>query len=428
MTTASPIPAAPFAAAPRPHRVRRALAVFAACLPPLAALAGTTIERGDVLRVEVMNAPEFSRDRAPVDADGRIALLALGTIQVAGRDTDTARAEIAAAFAERGVLVAPVVLVEVTNYRQVYVGGRVGRPGAIDFVPGMTARQAIVTAGGIRLVASETATDPAETLSAIAERASTAFALAQVVARISRLQAQLDGAENLTAAPPPAQVPPGMLDQTAASETALLSDIGHRTEGQRHHARDLLTLIDVELDTLSRQMALQDTEAEVQAAEIEDARSLVERGLMPRPRLQELLREQSRLNRDRLETSAFTARARQEAETVRFELQDETARRREDLRLLLQEARRDQARLEADIESLDLRIMAGGLAPADPARTRLVIHRTLDGVLTGHDATMDDPVLPGDVLELILVSPGVPNAPDAAPDALPAALHLMARP
>lgn len=398
------------------------LAVLTAALAillPIATHATTTVERGDVLRVEVVNAPEFSRPLAPVDVDGRIALPALGTVEVAGRETDTISSDIAGALKAAGILVAPVVLVEVAAYRQVYVGGQVGHPGAIDFVPGMTARQAIVAVGGARIGPPGSAPTPGETLSVIAERQATAFALAQVVSRIARLQAQLDQAATLAPPTRPAAVAPDVLDRAAAAETAMLTDLRHRAVARQQHAQDLLELIDLEIDTLARQAALQDTETDVQMAEIQDARSLVERGLLPRPRLQELLREQSQLSRDRLETSAFSARARQEAETVRFELQKERSQEREAMRLNLQEARRAQAGLEAKIKALDLRIMAGGLTAGAATGMRLTIHRSIAGKGTGFEAGLDDPVMPGDVLELTLVPAPAPGPDSAMPASFP---------
>ncbi|EPX85732.1 polysaccharide biosynthesis/export family protein [Salipiger mucosus] len=402
-----------------PRASRRAALGLCLALAPLAAWAGTAVERGDVLRIEVMNAPEFSR-LAPVDADGRIAMPVLGTIPVAGQEIDAIGTAIAEAFAARELLTSPVVLVEVASYRQVYVGGRVGQPGAIDFVPGMTARQAIIAAGGIGLAASAGAPGTEAALSALATRRAKAFALAQVIARIARLEAQLAGP---AAAMPETEALPSLepsdLESAAQSESALLADLRGRVAAREDHTDALLSLIDLEVDTLNRQAALQDSEAEVQQSEIDNARSLVERGLMPRPRLQELLREQSRLNRDRLDTSAFAARARQQSETVRFERVDAAADRRREVRLELQEARQQRAALEAEIEALDLRIMAAGLSPRTNSEPRLVIHRTRAGVATQFDAGMDDPIKPGDVLDISLDPPAARPGRAATPASLP---------
>lgn len=412
--SASPLP---------PLRAGATAALLLACLPG-AGVAATAVERGDVLRVDVLSAPEFSRQTVPVDADGRIALPALGTIDVAGRDIDRINAEIASAFAARDLLKDPVVLVEVVSYRQVYVGGTVGRPGAIDFVPGMTARQALVAAGGVRLVPTDAAAAPEKVLAAVAERRAKAFLLAQTVARIARLEAELADAPLRSDELALPGVAPAVGRSVSGSEAALLTEVNRKAEARQTHTRDLLALIDLELGTLVEQAALQQTEADLQQSEIDDARKLVERGLMPRTRLQDLLREQSQLSRDRLETSAFVARARQQAETVRFERADDAAQRRQELRLELQDAEAERVGLEAAMAALDIEITAGGLPSHGVVATRLVIHRTVAGTATRIEAELDDPVMPGDVLELSLT---VPDGQDAE-SLLPAAVRLAVRP
>lgn len=399
---------------------RRGAAALLLALGPAAAAAETPVERGDVLRIEVMNAPEFSR-QAPVDADGRVALAVIGTVPVAGRDTATIGAEIAAAFVELDVLTAPIVLVEVVSYRQVYVGGNVGRPGAIDFVPGMTVRQAIVTAGGARLAPADATVSSEDALAAMGERRAAAFRLAQVAARIARIEAELAGAAALAEDAAAVPVASAALRAAAArSEASLLADEIENAAAHRDHVTNLLGLIDHEIDTLNRQADLQDTETKVQQAEIDDARTLVERGVMPRTRLQELLSEMSQLNSDRLETSASVARAQQQAERVRFELSAVAAERREALRLDLQAAERERAVLQAEIEALDLRILSAGVTSRDAATTRVVIHRNQGGRPTDLAVTMDDPVMPGDVIDLVLdlTTAALPAEADAADRAL----------
>lgn len=391
-----------FVSATQRHLLRPLLAILCIFLGPIAAGAGTTVERGDVLRVEVMNAPEFSREVA-VDIDGRIALHILGRIPVAGRDTDTIAASIAAAFKQEALLTAPEVLVEVASYRPVYVGGSVARPGAIDFVPGMTARHAIIAAGGIRLMAAESAPASQDVLAAVAERQSKAFSLAQVVARIARLEADLADESALPDVAAEDPVPSSVQAETLASESALHADELARRDARKGHAESMIELINLEIATLSQQADLQSTESAIQQSEVDAARDLVSRGLMPQTRLQELLREQSRLSRDRLETSAFEARARQQAETERFELANEVALRREQTRLELQDARARRAALDADIAALDLRILSAGLAQPETTHTRLVIYRRDGDAQTEIEADMNAPLQPGDVLEVALV-------------------------
>ncbi|MGJ8561623.1 MAG: polysaccharide biosynthesis/export family protein [Litorimonas sp.] len=389
---------------------RYAVALLFGSLIATSGTAQTSVERGDVLRIEVMNAPEFSRE-VSVDMDGRIALHVLGAIPVAGKVSEVIATDIAEAFKARGVLTTPVVLVEIAAYRKVYVGGAVNRPGAIEFVPGMTARQAFVAAGGLRF--TEDNRSETELHKALAERRAAGFRLAQVVARIARLEAQIAGEPNLRATEP---LPIALANDTLSAreaEAKLLSDMVSRAHAEQAHADGLLDLVALEVEALSQQASLQLEESQIQQAEIDTARNLVERGLLPRPRLQELLREQSRLSRDRLETSAFEARARQQAVTVSSELMQEILTRRSEARLDLQDARNLRTELEAKIAMLDMRALTGGSIAGAGARAQLIIHRSAAGVTRRIEADFDDSVVPGDVLVISLELEPIGSGEDA---------------
>lgn len=377
--------------------------------------ATTPIARGDVLRVEVLSAPELSREAA-VDADGRITLPLLGTVTVEGQDTTAIREAIVAAFEAMGILTSPTVVVEVAKYRSIYVGGGVAQPGAIDYVPGITARQAIIAAGGFRTEAADLVTSPQEILAAFSQRRAVAYQLAQVVATIARLQAELEGSATLNETMPmPTTVSEADRSAILAAELKLLSDQRRMVATRDSHLSDVLELIALEIETLEEQADLQKAENSIHLDEIADARKLVERGLLPRPRLQQLLREHSQMNTTLLDIASFQARARQSAETVRFEAEEEAATRREALRVELREAHARYATLEAEIVALDLQIFAGGGDTQDRIQPRLVIYRTVNGVPQEISAKMDEPMQPGDVIEVFLqpnteASLPVPNA------------------
>ena len=378
--------------------------VFVLLLHASIGLAGTPVARGDVLRVEVLNAPELSREAA-VDVDGRITLPLLGSIEVADREIDVIRKELIAAFKERGLLTRPDVLVEVASYRSVYVGGSVGRPGAIDFVPGLTARQALIAAGGLRLGPADPSVSRADILSAMAKKSALQFRFTQKVAEIARLRAEIAGAQTLS---DPTDELYGIAsadkESVLSAASALLDDVRKRSNARQQHGTELIDLIALELRTLEEQAALQIEEGEVQKSEIENARTLVERGLLPRPRLTELMRVQSQLSQDRLANSAFAARARQAAETVRFEDLDTTLKNREEARGKLSEALAQKSDIASEISALDMRILAaGGGSSARDIVARLTIFRNIDGASVQiSDANLDDAVQPGDVLELDL--------------------------
>jgi polysaccharide export outer membrane protein len=104
-----------------------------------------TIDAGDVLRVGVYGEDTLSKTYR-VDGAGQISFPLAGPITLRGLTTNRAASAIAAALA--GYMRHPDVTVEVDTYRPFYIQGGVATPGQFAFVPGMTVRAAVSTAGG----------------------------------------------------------------------------------------------------------------------------------------------------------------------------------------------------------------------------------------------------------------------------------------
>jgi polysaccharide biosynthesis/export protein len=143
-------------------RILYAVAVAVAGLVAFAADAlaqqGYQIQRGDVLRVEVLEDSSLNRD-VPVLPDGRIAFPLVGTLSVAGRTIDQVNAELSQALAPN-FAVPPSVFVSVAGLRApgvaapertitVFVMGEVGSPGPREIRPGTTILQFLSQTGGL---------------------------------------------------------------------------------------------------------------------------------------------------------------------------------------------------------------------------------------------------------------------------------------
>jgi polysaccharide export outer membrane protein len=121
--------------------------------PPAAAATPTTAEEDyrigaqDVVQIDVWKEPEITRI-IPVRPDGRISLPLLNDVQAAGLTAMQLAGNIREGLTK--YLNNPQVTVTVTqiNSRRVFVNGEVARSGAIPLLPGMTALQALSTAGG----------------------------------------------------------------------------------------------------------------------------------------------------------------------------------------------------------------------------------------------------------------------------------------
>ena len=370
------------------------------------ALARVPVARGDTLAVAVVEEPSLDGE-ATVDIDGRIALPGLAGVEVAGLDLDGVRARIEAALREQGLVRAPTVRVEVARHRPIYVGGGVATPGAYPFEAGLTVRRALVLAGGParpRDAAGATLADVAGLRGRLRAGATDLYATR---ARIARLEREMEGEAEAEAGLPeagPGPVPPAEAEAIRGLEEGLLDDRLTEWDERQAHLRDVVSLLDTEIDLLARRGEHQEAEQAAARADLEDARDLVERGLAPSTRLKEAEREASRGARDLLENQAFAARARQARATAEHELEAAGVTRRVELREALGAARAERVRLEAEIEALTAALLTAGLGvaaePAGPPALEVIIYRAVDGAEEAIPATMTTEILPGDVLEV----------------------------
>nr|WP_211183331.1 MULTISPECIES: polysaccharide biosynthesis/export family protein [unclassified Novosphingobium] len=101
---------------------------------------------GDKVRVTVFNEPNLSGEFA-VGSDGTISLPLVGDLVAQGKTTKLVADEFAAKLAD-GYLLKPSVAMEVSVYRPFFILGEVEKPGQYPYANGMTALNAIATAGG----------------------------------------------------------------------------------------------------------------------------------------------------------------------------------------------------------------------------------------------------------------------------------------
>ena len=108
---------------------------------------GYRIQPGDQIAVDFYLNSEFN-DNVSVQPDGRIVLRLVGPLQAAGMTPGQLAGEINQAYSRE--LKNPSATVHVQNMpnRQIFVQGQVNHPGAFALQPGMTALQAIASAGG----------------------------------------------------------------------------------------------------------------------------------------------------------------------------------------------------------------------------------------------------------------------------------------
>lgn len=105
-----------------------------------------TLDAGDVIAVSVYGDETISKSYK-VDEAGMVSMPLVGPLSLRGLTTNAAAAEIAAALAN-GFMRNPNVAVQIDTYRPFFIQGAVKNAGQFAYVPQMTVRAAISTAGG----------------------------------------------------------------------------------------------------------------------------------------------------------------------------------------------------------------------------------------------------------------------------------------
>jgi polysaccharide biosynthesis/export protein len=113
------------------------------------------LRSGDTIQLDFRLSPELNQT-ALIDPDGSVSLLVIGRVQIAGQTLQQARELIIGKESQH--LANPEINIQVTNFQHFYVvvAGEVYLPQKIELREDMTALQAIILAGGVKISGRET--------------------------------------------------------------------------------------------------------------------------------------------------------------------------------------------------------------------------------------------------------------------------------
>lgn len=122
---------------------------------PLPGSAEYKLRSGDTIELDFRLSPELNQT-VLIDPDGSVSLQVIGRVQLAGLSVQQARELIIAKESQH--LVNPEINIQVTNFQHFYVvvAGEVYSPQKIEMRDDMTALQAIILAGGVKISGRET--------------------------------------------------------------------------------------------------------------------------------------------------------------------------------------------------------------------------------------------------------------------------------
>jgi hypothetical protein len=229
---------------------------------------------------------------------------------------------------------------------------------------------------------------------------------ARARARIWRLNAQIDSDPDAPVpAPETVRVPEALFAAMLNEERQILESQKAAFDEQVSYLRAAIGAAEERLAILRQQEAQEEAAVAADEEELSRINDLIERGLMQATRGVEVRRALLFSYTRRLDTQNNIARTETEILALKRELNSLSEIRRaewlEELSNIKLVAMRSGARLSSLQGMLELYgsgVLA--LSQGESYDTRITVHRRQDGGIVEITATEDDPLLPGDVLEV----------------------------
>lgn len=405
------------------------LLAVAVLLAPMAARAEYRLAPGDVLEIGAVGAPDLRR-RAIIDVDGRAALPLLGNIKVVGftlaelreqlksqlstkafraRETDSRGRPLASSGNDVVTISPEEVIVEVVEYRPIYLNGDVAKPGVQTYRPGTTVRQAIALAGGYDTMRFRSRDPFLDSADFRADYYELWTEFAKVSAEIARLQAELDG-KNVFA-------PPNLGDLPLATQvTSKIIDLESQRFGvdtadfakEKKYLAEAIAQESQRIAVLHQQRQSEQQDADADAADANDVKINFRKGILPVTRVSEMRRLTLQSATRVLQTTALLNEVeRKRAEFARSLEGIDDKKRKE----LLQSMRDATVRLydvRGRIQSVSEKLLYAGMARSQLTRGPggepdvRVFRKDNNGDTTATIAAAEMELTPGDVVDVKL--------------------------
>ena len=276
------------------------------------------LDRGDRLRIAFFERADLTGEYR-IKEDGQIKIPQVGNFEALGRSTIELENEIRSVFSNlpQGTT---NINVEVIERRPFFVVGLVSRPGAYQFVPGMTVMHAMAYAGGIYRPAG--GTYPAS--EAIREQGrvqQTTEQMKRVLVRRARLDAELNGRQTITLPPAiVALVGQAAADELAAPEAVILTQQLATLARNQSALRITVDQSQKEVDALNSQITRMAEERGIRDKQAKFLKGLSDRGLVNQQRLFDAEMAASLIARDTQSAIAGIARAQTQLEAAKRDL------------------------------------------------------------------------------------------------------------
>ncbi|RWO63348.1 MAG: hypothetical protein EOS14_02490 [Mesorhizobium sp.] len=380
------------------------------------------LQTGDVIGFAVIGYPEMQK-RAVIDQSGVIVLPALGPLNVLGKTIGDVRKEVIEVLKPKSLpqrsadgtetwtgFYPDQIVVDIEEYRPVYIDGDIASPGIQPFRPGMTVRQAVAAGGGYQLGRGElqnpemTAADLGGRLHILRIR----YQESEIKA--ARIEAQLSGARAIEL--PDAERDPSLeprRDEALQQEGKHLEAVYADQEKERASIKLAATKAAERMGYLKEQQKADQAGAAADAAELDRLKKLFEKGLVQITSVNSAQRAVLLSATRALQTNAEIARLERDQGDLQRSLDKLIDQGRIDLLANLQTERAAMTQMRAEMDSLTKQIayvmqMRSDLV-GEGDRITIGVTRSTDGRAATTEATEDTLLAPGDTITITLEAP-----------------------
>lgn len=382
------------------------------------------LQTGDVIGFAVIGYPEMQK-RAVIDQSGVIVLPVLGPLNVLGKTIEDVRKEVIEVLKPKSLpqrsadgtetwtgFYPDQIVVDVEEYRPVYIDGDIASPGTQAFRPGMTVRQAVAAGGGYQLGRGELQ-NPEMTAADLGGRLHILrIKYQESEIKAARIEAQLSGARAIElpdAEPDPSLKP--RRDEALQQEGKHLEAVYADQEKERASIELAATKAAERMGYLKEQQKADQAGAAADAAELVRLKKLFEKGLVQITSVNNAQRAVFLSATRALQTNAEIARLERDQGDLQRSLDKLIDQGRIDLLANLQTERAAMTQLRAEMDSLTKQIayvmqMRSDLV-GEGDRITIGVTRSTDGRAATTEATEDTLLAPGDTITITLkVPPG----------------------
>lgn len=269
-----------------------------------------------------------------IGPNGTIALPLIGEMRAQGVGTATLSRSIAIMLRERmGLAAAPDAVVDIVEYRPIYVVGHVEKPGEYAFRPGLSVLQALSLSGGLlRQPQSSGVRLEREIVSTAGELALLQGERQTILARLARLRAEFQRQPEIAFPDEIAGVGGTPSARRIVEQERLVFESRSNSRATQMAAlRQLREHLGQEVVSIAGQITTHKRQLELMAIELDQLSSLAKKGLATAPRKLALERNSAQLEGDGMRLETSLQRARQEISKTEIAMIELENRRSDEL-------------------------------------------------------------------------------------------------